>query len=112
MQQTIPWLRKCTMFMVFAALFGISLAPAGAMTMNGKEVTPYVGHFVSHNTRTGEVVIKTAHSTGHWRLSPHTVIMSGKDRLSFPDIWGKTKKVEAYVSKDGEIQRINVLEWK
>jgi len=80
--------------------------------MNGKEVRPYIGHIVSHNDRTNEIVVKMDNSTGHWRLSPHTVVLSGQERLQLVDIWGKTQRVEVYVSKDGEVERITVLEWK
>jgi len=104
--------KKAIALMVFVVVFGFSSAVMAATIMNGKEVTPYIGHIVSHNERTGEIVIKTDSSTGHWRLSNHTVVLSGKDRLILSEIWRKTKKVRVHVSKDGEVQRITVLEWK
>ena len=85
----------------------------GAQTiMNGKEVRPYTGQIISHNERTGEIVVKMENSTGHWKLSQHTVVFSGKQRLNLSDIWGKAKRVEVHVSKSGEVERISVLEWK
>jgi hypothetical protein len=71
-----------------------------------------LGHIVSHNKSMGEVVIKTDKSSGHWRLSNHTVVLSGKKRLTPSEIWSKTQKVRVHVSKDGEVQQIFVLEWK
>lgn len=91
-------------------LLGISSFVAAQINMNGKEVRPYTGRIISHNERTGEIVLKTENSTGHWKLSHHTVVLSGKERLNLSDIWGKTKKVEVYVSKSGEVERISVLE--
>jgi hypothetical protein len=93
-------------------LLSANYAVLAGTIMNGKEVTPYTGYIVSHNERTGEIVVKTENSTGHWRLSSHVVVLSGKERLALPEIWRKTKTVQVYVSKDGEVQRINVLEWK
>lgn len=104
--------KKVVPLIVFFVVFGVSSAVRAATIMNGKEVTPYIGHIVSHNERTGEIVIKTDNSAGHWRLSNHTVVFSGKDRLTLSEVWSKTKKVRVYVSKDGEVQRITVLEWK
>ena len=98
--------------MLFVVVCGVSPAFLAATVMNGKEVTPYVGHIVSHNERTGQIVVKTENSTGHWRLSDHCVVLHGKERLQLSDIWGKTEKVQVWVSKDGEVQRITVLEWK
>jgi hypothetical protein len=104
--------KKAVPLIVFLVLFSVGLAARAATTMNGKEVAPYVGHIVSHNERTGEIVVKTDNSTGHWRLSDHTVVFSGKERLTLSEVWSKTKKVRVHVSKDGEVQRITVLEWK
>jgi uncharacterized alkaline shock family protein YloU len=104
-------LKKVTALAVFIVVFAIS-SMAGAVIMNGKEVQQHVGNIVSHNDRTGEVVIKTDNSTGHFKVSHRTAVFFGKERLTLADIWGKTKKVKAHVSQDGEIQRITVLEWK
>jgi hypothetical protein len=105
-------LRRVIPLIAFVVVFSVGAAVRAATIMNGKEVTPYVGHIVSHNERTGEIVVQTEKSTGHWRLSNHTVVLYGKDRLTLSEIWRKTKKVRVYVSKDGEVQRITVLEWK
>jgi len=104
--------KKALALMSFVVVFGVRPVVLDATIMNGKEVTPYIGQIVSHNERTGQIVIKMDKSTGHWRLSKHTVVLSGKERLTLSDIWGKTQKVQVYVSKDGEVQRISVLEWK
>jgi len=104
--------KKAIALMVFVVVFGMSSAVMGATIMNGKEVTPCIGHIVSHNERTDEIVVKMDNSTGHWRLNKHTVVFSGKDRLTLSEIWSKTKKVRVYVSRDGEVQRISILEWK
>ena len=98
--------------MLFVVVFGVSPAVLDATIMNGKEVTPHIGHIVSHNERTGQIVVKMENSTGHWRLSDHCVVLHGRERLQLSDIWGKTQEVQVYVSKDGEVQRITVLEWK
>jgi hypothetical protein len=103
--------KKVVALIVFFVLFSVGLAAGAATIMNGKEVTPYIGHIVSHNERTGEIVVKTDNSTGHWKLNNHTVVFSGKDRLTLSEVWSKTKKVRVHVSKDGEVQRITVLEW-
>ena len=71
-----------------------------------------LGHIVSHNKKAEGIVIKTDKSTGHWRLSNHTVVLSGKKRLTLSEISSKIQKVRVHASKDGEIQRIFVLEWK
>jgi len=71
-----------------------------------------LGHIVSHNKKAEGIVIKTDKSTGHWRLSNHTVVLSGKKRLTLSEISSKIQKVLVHASKDGEIQRIFVLEWK
>ena len=105
-------MRIISSMMILVVLLCVSSPIVAETIMNGKEVKMYVGHIVSHNERTGEIVIKTDNSTGHWRLSDHTVVLSGKERINLSDIWGKTKNVEVFVSKDGEVQRINVLEWK
>lgn len=97
---------------VITVLLGLSSAAMAQTIMNGKEVKSYTGHIVSHNERTGEIVVKTDDSTGHWKLSHRTVVLSGKERLNLTEIWGKTKTVQVFVSKDGEVQRISVLEWK
>lgn len=104
--------KKAIALLVFVVLFAVSSIVSAETIMNGKEVKAYIGHIVSHNERTGEIVIKTDNSTGHWRLSHHTVVLSGRERLSLADIWGKTRLVRVYVSRDGEVQRISVLEWK
>lgn len=104
--------KKVVPLIVFFVVFSVGSAARSATIMNGKEVTPYIGHIVSHNERTGEIVVKTDNSTGHWRLSNRTVVFFGKDRLTLSEIWSKTKEVRVYVSKDGEVQRITVLEWK
>jgi len=104
--------KKAIPSILFIVVFSISSTVMAATIMNGKEVTPYIGHIVSHNERTGEIVIKTDNSTDQWRLSNHTVVLSGKKRLTLSEIWSKTQKVRVHVSKDGEIQRISVLEWK
>jgi hypothetical protein len=71
-----------------------------------------VSHNKSHNKKMGEVVIKTDKSTDHRRLSNHTVVLSGKKRLTLSEIWSKTQKVRVHVSRDREVRRIFVLEWK
>ena len=104
---------KCVIAMLATTMFLSFNALAIAQTvMNGKEVKVYTGQIISHNDRTDGIVVKTDNSTGHWKLSHHTVVFSGKERLNLSDVWGKTKKVEVFVSKDGEVQRISVLEWK
>ncbi len=108
-------LKKSAVFFTFVLLFIFTVSAAHAVIMNGKEVIPYVGHIVSHNYRTGEVVIKTDKSTGHWHLHRHvTVLNEGKasERLNLEDIWRNTRQVRVWVSRDGEVERISVLEWK
>jgi hypothetical protein len=97
---------------VFLVLFAADSIVTAKTIMNGKEVTPYTGQIISHNSRTGEIVIKTENSTGHWRLSRNVVVLHGKEHLVLSDIWQKTKQVRAYVSDDGEVERITVLEWR
>ena len=106
---------KAVIFLVFALTLGFTISAAHAVVMNGKEVTAYVGHIVSHNNRTGKIVIKTENSTGNWRLHNHvTVLNEGKssERLNLEDIWRNTRKVRVWVSRDGEVERISVLGWK
>ena len=106
---------KIAVLFIFVLTLSFSVSAAYAVTMNGKEVIPYVGHIVSHNNRTGEVVIKTNKSTGHWRLHRNVVVLNeGKanERLYLEEIWRNTRTVRVWVSRDGEVQRISVLEWK
>ena len=106
---------KIAVLFIFVLTLSFSVSAAYAVTMNGKEVIPYVGHIVSHNNRTGEVVIKTDKSTGHWRLHRNVVVLNeGKanERLYLEEIWRNTRTVKVWVSRDGEVQRISVLEWK
>jgi len=108
-------LKKFAIFFVFVLTLSFTVSVAYAVTMNGKEVIPYVGHIVSHNNRTGEVVVKTDKSIGHWRLHRNvTVFNEGKanERLYLEDIWRNTRTVRVWVSRDGEVERISVLEWK
>ena len=106
---------KIAALFIFVLTLSFSASAAYAVTMNGKEVIPYVGHIVSHNIRTGEVVIKTNKSIGHWRLHRNVVVLNeGKanERLYLEEIWRNTRTVKVWVSRDGEVQRISVLEWK
>ena len=106
---------KIAVLFIFVLTLSFSVSAAYAVTMNGKEVIPYVGHIVSHNNRTGEVVIKTNKSTGHWRLHRNVVVLNeGKanERLYLEEIWRNTRTVRVWVSRGGEVQRISVLEWK
>ena len=105
--------RVAMICVLIAFAFSLCVGSAAfAEIMNGKEVNAYVGHIVSHNARTREIVVKTEGSTGHWRLANHIVVFSGRERLRPSQIWGRTKRVEVFVSRDGEVQRISVLEWK
>ena len=107
--------KTTAVFITLIFLLSFTASIVHAKKMNGKEVTPYVGHIVSHNNKTGEIVVKTDISTGHWRLHRNvTVLNEGKasERLALDDIWRNTKKVRVWVSEDGEVQRISVLEWK
>lgn len=115
MLRRISGLRKSCALIASVVVLCFAASGAYAVTMNGKEVTPYVGHIVSHNNRTGEIVVKTYNSTGHWHLHRHvTVLNEGKanERLALAEIWRNTGKVRVWVSKDGEVQRISVLEWR
>ena len=103
------------------ALFSLLLLVLASMgvtaraetTMNGKEVTPYVGKIVMHNAHTHKIEIKTEeHSTATWRVAHHIVVLRKGERLDLSDIWGKTKRVRAWVTKSGLVERIDVLEWK
>ena len=82
--------------------------------INNTEAFPHVGHIVSHNTRTGEIEIKLDDeaATGHWRLHPHVVAYDGPNKISLDDVWGRSKQVRLFVSKDGVVHRIIVLAWK
>jgi hypothetical protein len=113
--QKISGFRKTAFFIALGLILTLTASVAMAVKMNGKEVTPYVGHIVSHNNKTGEIVVKTDNSTGHWRLHRNaTVLNEGKasERLNLADIWHNTKKVRVWVTGDGEVMRISVLEWK
>jgi len=63
---------------------------------------------------TGEIVVKLEDepSTGHWRLHPHLVAYFGPDKIALDEVWGRSRKVRVFVAKDGEVERIVVLEWK
>ena len=90
----------------------VMTAPAETV-MNGKEVTAYKGRIVMHNERTNKIEIKTEeNSTGNWKIASHVVVLRKGERLPLADVWGKTKRVRAWVSKAGVVERIDVLEWK
>lgn len=95
-------------------LLACSLMSASAETiMNGREVTAHMGRIVMHNERTHQIEIKTEeHSSGTWKIAEHIVVLRKGERLALSDIWGKTKRVRAWVSKAGVVERIDVLEWK
>ena len=57
-------LKKSAVLLIIVLALSFTVSAAYAVTMNGKEVIPYVGHIVSHNNMTGDVVIKTDKSTG------------------------------------------------
>ena len=115
MMPLIVDLKKSAVLFVMVFTLSFTVSTAHAVIMNGKEVKAYVGHIMSHNDRTGEIVIKTDSSTGHWHLHRHvTVLNEGRagERLDLEDIWRNTRKVRVWVSRDGEVERISVLEWK
>ena len=96
-------------------LFGLVLLSLAFMrvTVSAEETTPYVGKIVMHNARTHKIEIKTEeHSTGTWRVAKHIMVLRKGERLELSDIWGKTKRVRAWVTKSGIVERIDVLEWK
>jgi len=98
---------------MFLSLASTMMTAAASTIMNGKEVTAHVGQIVMHNANTRQIEIKTEeNSTGHWKLADHVVVLRGKERLSLSEIWGKTKRVRAWVAKSGEVERIDVLAWK
>jgi len=89
------------------------MTSSAATIMNGKEVTAHIGQIVMHNERTHKIEIKTEeHSTGTWKVAERIVVLRKGERLALSEIWGKTKRVRAWVSKAGVVERIDVLEWK
>ena len=111
--------RRCRK--MIALIAGLAIIGVGAAAMakgaknekkNNGDVKEYVGTIVSHNDKTNQIVIKTATSTGHWKLSDHVSVSSDKGHVSLSDIWGKTKKVRVKVSQEGEVEHIHVIEWK
>lgn len=94
--------------MLVAAL-GLTLsASAVAETIDGKEVKRYEGTVESVGG--GKIVIQTPSSTGNWKVGAQTVVMFGAQRLPVPAVDGG--KVVAFVSEDGYVHRLDLLQRK
>jgi hypothetical protein len=92
---------------VFAAALGVTLSVAAvAETIDGKEVKRYEGTVQSVGG--GKIVVQTASSTGNWKVGSKTVVMFGAQRLPVPDAEGG--KVVAFVSEDGYVHRLDLLQ--
>lgn len=96
----------------------ILLATAGLPSIvrsaadHGEVTAAYVGRIVSHSEKTGEIVVRTARSTHHWKLGRRVAAYYGKDRVQLSVVWHRAGKVRLHVSHDGEVQRITVLSWR
>jgi hypothetical protein len=97
--RSIAWL---TCFLSVAAL---------AQMMDGKEVRRYEGVPNSINEQAGKIVIRTESSVGNWSIGPRTVVFFGAERMSLGAVVESTR-VEAWVSQDGFVHRINILEMR
>ena len=94
---------------VLVAALGLTLsAAASAETIDGKEVKRYEGTVESVGG--GKIVVKTPTSTGNWKVGALTVVMFGAQRLPVPDVDGG--KVIAFVSEDGFVHRLDLLQRK
>ena len=78
-------------------------------TMNGKEVRAYEGSVVMLNEAAGKIQIKIDDgSTGNWNVGPYTVVMRGSVREPL-SLLLSAGTVKAFVSRDGQVQRIDIL---
>ena len=85
--------------------------PALAQMMDGKEVRRYEGVPNSINEQAGKIVIRTDSSVGNWSVGPRTVVLFGEERMGLGAVVESTR-VEAWVSQDGFVHRINILEMR
>jgi len=92
--------RRASTLMVLMIVFGMGLTVLAETIVNGEEARLYIGHIVSHNERTSQIVIKTENATGRWRLSRQTALFYGKERLTLPEIFGKNKAIRDLCFKD------------
>jgi hypothetical protein len=95
----------------FALVACVLAFPALAQTMDGKEVRRYEGVPNSINEQAGKIVIRTNSSVGNWSVGPRTVVLFGSERMGLGAVVESTR-VEAWVSEDGFVHRINILEMR
>jgi hypothetical protein len=98
-------------WLVVAGTCAAGAASAQTATMDGKEVRAYEGTPRSINEQQGKIVIQTATSEGNWSIGPRTVILFGRERESIKGVEASTR-VQAWVSTDGFVHRINILEMR
>jgi hypothetical protein len=95
----------------FALLGCLIAVPVLAQVMDGKEVHRYEGVPNSINEQAGKIVIRTESSVGNWSIVPRTVVLFGSERMGLGAVVESTR-VEAWVSQDGFVHRINILEMR
>jgi hypothetical protein len=82
-----------------------------AETINGMDVQQYAGQVTKFNhTGTVELLLQD-NSTAHWNYSNQTTVWFNQKRVPIPELRWATQVV-AYVTADGYIAQINILEMK
>jgi hypothetical protein len=99
--------------LAYAAIVAFAcLAPlaAASQTIDGKAVKAYSGAVTSLDEQAGTIVIATdENSIGNWKVGKYTVVIRGSAREPLSPLLN-SKKVKAFVSADGEVQRVVILE--
>jgi hypothetical protein len=78
--------------------------------MNGKQVREYFGRVNMLNERDGKIIINIEDgSTGNWNVGRYTVVLRGSEREPL-SLLLSSKRVRAFVSQDGTVQRVEILQ--
>jgi phenylpyruvate tautomerase PptA (4-oxalocrotonate tautomerase family) len=93
-----------------AALTLLAPASVASQMMNGKQVREYFGRVNMLNERDGKIIINIEDgSTGNWNVGRYTVVLRGSEREPL-SLLLSSKRVRAFVSEDGTVQRVEILE--
>jgi hypothetical protein len=82
--------------------------------INDKDAFPRVGQVVSFNLHAREVMVKVdgEKAPGLWRLNPKADAFYLIEEIAVEEALRLSRKVRFQVSRDGEVERIDVLEWR
>jgi|GEM_PF-3423070 hypothetical protein len=106
-QRTRAYIKAAIML---AALTLMAPKSVVSQMMNGKQVRDYTGRVNMLNEVDGKIIINIDDgSTGNWNVGRYTVVLRGSEREPL-SLLLRTKKVRAFVSQDGDVQRVEIIE--